>query len=378
MASKNKAYINPEILKWAREEMNYDIDEAARKIGINSQKLIQWEAGQKMPTLRQLRLIAKLYKRPSAFFYLKDAPDATKPDLPDYRQLPDENLERTPQMSLQIRRAFERRETYIELLHYLGKSCPEFKFEIDSKISTTELALKIREQLGISIDDQFSWKDHYTALNSWIDLLEKQNILIFQTGELDLAEMRGLSISEQFLPIILINSKDSPRGRIFTLMHELVHIVIGQSGICDLDDNDSNDFEVFCNKVAGEILVPKQVLKNDLDSITDYRDPFQLEYLANRYMVSVEVILRRLLILNKITKNFYQKKREEYLETYKKSKSQGFLLPAKKVVRDNGKLYTDLIISAYRDDIISLRDVSNYLGNFKINHLPKVESQLYK
>ena len=63
----------------------------------------------------------------------------------------------------------------------------------------------------------------------------------------------------------MVNPKDSPYGRIFTMIHELVHIAIGESVIQNTDfeatpPSNLDPIEVFCNQVAAEVLVPEDEL----------------------------------------------------------------------------------------------------------------------
>ena len=69
-----------------------------------------------------------------------------------------------------------------------------------------------------------------------------------------LDEMRGLCIFHDKIPIIILNGKDTPNGRIFSLFHELTHLLLAESAIC------GDDVEIFCNSVAGEFLVPESDL----------------------------------------------------------------------------------------------------------------------
>ena len=87
-------------------------------------------------------------------------------------------------------------------------------------------------------------------------------VLIFETGSVSIEEMRALCIFHQEIPIILLNGKDSVNGRIFSLFHELTHLLIGESAICD--DDESNEEEIFCNAVAGEFLVPGDDLRKNV------------------------------------------------------------------------------------------------------------------
>lgn len=78
-------------------------------------------------------------------------------------------------------------------------------------------------------------------------------ILIFETRGVSLEEMRGLCIFHEEIPIILLNGKDTPNGRILSLFHELTHLLLGKSAICE--NNELSEEEIFCNAVAGEFLV---------------------------------------------------------------------------------------------------------------------------
>jgi len=77
------ALANPIILKWARMNIGYRIEEAAKKIGIsNPEKLRKTEAGIEHLTINQLRNAAKVYGRPFPIFFLESPPkDAVDPDF---------------------------------------------------------------------------------------------------------------------------------------------------------------------------------------------------------------------------------------------------------------------------------------------------------
>ena len=62
-------------------------------------------------------------------------------------------------------------------------------------------------------------------------------MLVFQLQGISTDEMRGVSIAENILPVVAVNVKDKPNGRTFTLLHEFTHLLLRQSGICDLDES---------------------------------------------------------------------------------------------------------------------------------------------
>ena len=115
--------------------------------------------------------------------------------------------------------------------------------------------------------------------------------------------MRGLCIFHDEIPIILLNGKDSVNGRIFSLFHELTHLLLGESAICG--DEDNTQEEIFCNAVAGEFLVPEVNLTNNINNKNDFLSKSSLRKLYNLYGVSEYVILRRLLDINKISQEYY-------------------------------------------------------------------------
>lgn len=78
--------------------------------------------------------------------------------------------------------------------------------------------------------------------------------------------MRSFSIGEHPLAAISLNVSEFPGGRLFTLMHELVHILLRQSALCDLEDEpvelDPEDrrLEWFCNSVGASRLMPRDTI----------------------------------------------------------------------------------------------------------------------
>ncbi len=387
MSSSVKANINAAVLAWARDVAGYDLEEAARKIGVGAQKLQAWESGDEKPTVNQLRNIANVYKRPTATFYLAVAP-IERPSITDFRLLSTATFTRTPVLNSEIRHARHRRDIALELTAQLGEEPLNFRLQADMHEEPEALASKIRGALGVTLSSQLAWPDHYTALRAWIRAIESLGVFVFQVKNVELSDMRGFSLSERPFPVIGINGKDSPRGRVFSLLHELVHVALDDGGVCNLRESEATEhhlIERYCNRVAGEILVPKESLLNENIVINHHGmewEDWQLKNLANRYMASQEVILRRLLTFNKITAAFYGIKHNEY-ESFQQSKADesksdaGFAIPYFRIImRDNGPTYTNLIITAFNNDTIGPRDLSDFLGGIKLDHIPKIEKAL--
>ena len=241
--------------------------------------------------------------------------------------------------------------------------------------------------LKVYKNTQTKWKDDREAFNGWRQALESLGILVFQTGSIDspkgveISEMRGFAISDQPLPVIVVNSKDSLKGRIFSLLHELAHILLGDSGISGRDINEEVEKEVFCNHVAGATLLPSDWFQKD-KLLLSYRDNWSdeaVEEVAKRFKVSPEVIWRRLLTLEFVTPRIYKAKRQELLDKSKDKKVKkggGGPPPSRRIISSIGRPYIELVLSSYYQEKINSRDVSDYL-DMKLNHLPKVEDAIF-
>lgn len=378
--------VKPALLRWARETSGLAADEAAKKIGVKPARLAEWEGGTLRPTVAQLRKAASVYKRPLAVFFLGDPPVQPVP-LHDFRRLSAGTPSRpSSELFLEMRRARRRRAVALDLLGDLERSVPEFPLRAALDDDPEEVAARARAWLGVSPEDQARWAGAYEPLSAWLTVLEARSVLVFQTSEVSLEEMRGFSLNERRLPVIVLNAKDAPRGRVFTLMHEFTHLMLSQGGVCDplrvgrhartADER----VEVYCNRVAGAILVPRDaLLGHSLVAPVRGRREWSDEVLgrlADQFAISREVVLRRLLILGLTTGDFYDRRRGEYLARYqalaaRAREREGFPPLFRVVVRDNGRRYTRLVLEALDRERITLADVSDYLG-VRLKHLDDI------
>lgn len=393
MNKKVEALVNPELLRWARESARLSLEITAKKAHIKLEQLESWESGKSRPSIPQLRKLAEIYKRPLSVFYLPKPPK-TFDALHDYRRLPDQTIpEISPPLAYEIRRARERREIALELYELLGEEPPQISIEISLDDDPENLSLKIRNFLGVTIEKQVQWKSNDEAYNTWRKHFESHGILTFETSDrkINITEMRGFSISEKPLPVIVINKKDARGPRIFSLMHELAHVLLGKEGICEFDSinnigQDDWKVEVFCNHVAGAVLVPKDDFLYQLSTRRIYpRDNIEddnISALSRRYKVSKEVILRRLLTFKYISKTFYEKYKSIYDNearkiALKKGEETAYVPVYLKTLSINGRSFTQLILYSYHQEKITLSDVSDYL-RIKLKHLSKIEAEMAK
>lgn len=387
-----KAKVNPKLLVWSREDAGLTLMEAARRLRIQTDLFEAWEEGIERPTIPQMRRIADLYKRPLALFYLSEIPTGFMA-IRDFRRLPGEKLlDYSPELRVAMRRAQECRRIALGLAEDLDIRFESFGMRCSLGDSPDDVAARIREALGVTIAEQVQWRDPGHAFRSWRERCESASVLVFQASSFPPAVARGFSIAEDVLPVIVVNRKDALSGRVFTLLHELTHVLLHQGGVCDLRLSarritDEQRIEVFCNAVAGSALVPTEHL-NSHPVVVGHAperlewDDGEIEALSATFACSREVVVRRLLALRRTSIAFYERKREAYekdleqirLRKAKSTKPMKRNIPGE-TVSALGRRFISLALETYHQQRITLNDLSDMLG-VKSRHVEKIERRL--
>jgi Zn-dependent peptidase ImmA (M78 family) len=341
--------------------------------------------------MNQLRMLSRAYKRPISIFYLSKPP-RDPGVMHDFRRLPGEvAFVYSPTLRLEIRAAYQRREVALSLLEELEQKARPFTLRVALGDDPEKAAGHARKALGITYDAQVKWHDDRKAYNTWRRAIEDAGVLVFQAVGIPTEEMRAFSIAEDVLPVISVNVKDKPNGRTFSLLHEFTHLMLHESGLCDFDEDalrppQEQRVEIFCNHVAGATLAPREhllrepVVLNKGEGRHEWSNN-ELDALARRYVVSREVVLRRLLILDRTTPEFYGAKRQEFLAQYKRAEREQE--PAvdfkrnlpQEAVSNYGRSFAELVLETYQQDRIPLSDAAQYLG-VRAKHLPTVERMI--
>jgi Zn-dependent peptidase ImmA (M78 family)/transcriptional regulator with XRE-family HTH domain len=373
---RTEALVEPDVLRWARETAGLSPEEAAHSLQISDKKIHAWESGDKRPSMPQLRKMATVYKRLLSDFYLP-APPPENPLPHDFRRSPSEGVFRYSRpLRYQLRQAQQRRELALDLAAEL-----EVEFSglplLQTGEDTEQLSGTVREFLRVPLTEQRTWRDPRKSYNGWRSRIEAAGVLVFQVTGVAPAEMLGFSLTEQPLPVVGVNRKLKPNGRTFTLLHEFVHILLRQSGLCDIEEDflrppQEERTEIFCNAVAAAALVPRDALLAE-PLVAPHSGPREwsdeeLAVLARSFGVSQHVILRRLLTVRRTTQAFYAS-RQAIWRVYEppaapdESSDDDFRrnMP-QEVVSDLGRPFTRLILDSYLNSNLSLSDVSRYLG----------------
>lgn len=384
MAKSAPALVKPELLTWARESAGLSREKAASLAKIHELTLEEWEVGHVVPTIVDLRKLGEIYKRPIAVFFLPSPPrrfDAQR----EFRRLagimPGKE---TSKLLLALRWAVFRREAAKEVYRLLGDKPPELASSLDPAVDVEEGGAEIRKLLGIDWETQIKWTSPYEALNTWRAAIEARGVLVFQTSDVALTEMRGTCIPDQPLPVILLNAKDAPHGRIFSLLHEFTHILYYAAGhrtsrMTGERLPEEQPLEVAANAMAAAALLPKEAFTKIAASYRNAPsgDNEGLKFFAQKVKVSPEVILRRLVTLNLASESTYRSKREMWgvKQWYVPAPSKGGPPMEIKTVAKDGRGYTRLVLDAYDQRLINTSNASDFLG-VKPRHFPNIRREL--
>ncbi len=365
--------VNPDMLRWARETGGFGIDDVVGKLErkrITAETVASWEEGSASPTYVQLeRLAYEIYKRPLALFFFPEPPVEETP-TESFRTLPQEEIDLLePRLLYLVRQAKAMQENLRELFDGVNPAKKQVCSDITIHRSDTVsgVAKTAREYLGVGLDEQYALTTNDQALKYWRDVVEKHGVFVFKDAFKD-EECSGFCLYDNEFPIISLNNSQAKIRQIFTLFHELAHLLFKTGGI-DLrhDDyvrtmkGDNKRIEVFCNKFAGEFLVPTEDIKPLIRNHTI--DDNLLTRLAKKYSVSREVILRKCLDLNHITKAFYEAKVKKWNEerlTRGSSGSGGNPYHTKGAYL--GSPYIEAAFGKYYQGAISKTQLADYLG----------------
>ncbi len=182
---------------------------------------------------------------------------------------------------------------------------------------------------------------------------------------------------DKYSPIIAINAQDSYTARMFSLIHEFGHLLLGQTAISDTVYDEviphQSKVERFCNRLAAETLMPIDDFRNAIPADWKSRDDVVIADLAKRYGVSREAVLIRLIELSYVKREYVESKRRKYEKSGRKG---GGPTQWVKMIANNGYSFSRLVISAYDGGAIHGGQLTSLLG-MNLKHLAQANHKLY-
>jgi len=311
--ARSDANINKETLEFICSQIGVTVSFLSNRTRYDEERVSAWldAASADFPTINQAKGLAKVLKVPFAGLYMNkdNLPIKQLPKLRNLRRLPYKFAIDNSSLNLAVVELIRYHDFLISSESEMNIKTVPLSFPIISNTASVfEYAKLIREFFELKLNDQFeltSSRQFYLYVRQKI---ERRGIFVHCFTGVDVETVRGISIFNDIAPIIGINDNDRYPAKTFSIIHELVHILKRQSTLCNemVDSFSSSNEEVFCNAVAGEVLVPTTSLNSYLTGkkITDI-SLADIEIIAGRFSISKEVIIRRLLDIKQFTQDEY-------------------------------------------------------------------------
>jgi Zn-dependent peptidase ImmA (M78 family)/DNA-binding XRE family transcriptional regulator len=320
------AAINHEILVWARERAALGEVALAKKLNVALDKLIAWERGISLPTFAQAKSYAEKTHIPFGYLFLRQLPVDVLP-LPDLRTVGSStraNL--SAELKDTLKEVMARQNWYSEYQQQgEAEPCP-FVGKMQGCTDVSHIVADMKAALEMGFPLTGNWEDYLREL---VNRIESLGILVMRNSHvgnnihrpLSVQEFRGFAIADKFAPVIFINTADAPTARLFTLIHELAHIWLGQSGISDAEPQADHTTEALCNAIAAEFLVPEKDFKVYWNPSLAWQQ--NIAPLTKYFRVSGVVIARRALTLGYIDLTSYQRFVEQLQREHRERETSG-------------------------------------------------------
>ena len=375
--------VEPEVLKWLIESSGWSKEEIAKKLEISSQSIDKFLDGSKKPSFKQLERLAKAFKRPIASFLLS-LPIEEKPKPKDYRMIPGKLNKFHKKTILVMRKARNLQEICKELSRNVAYDTTSKIRKVKISESPEDIAEKYRKLFELTEEKQRKFKNAYELFNYLRDAFEEQNIFVFQFS-MPIEDARGFVFADEYPYTIVVNSADSIEARVFSLMHEFGHILLGESSI-DLPEANAiheNSVERWCNEFASSFLFPKEIANSVFSKYkSNLTETTTLKKISNRFKVSKAMLLLDMKKLNFITKQQYDDKINQFVMGYEKEKkgekkSGGGISSETKCLSEVGNKFVSLVANNYDKEHITYTDALSYLS-IKSKNFEKVLSKAKK
>ena len=232
--------------------------------------LFEWKSGKKKPTFKKIEEVSRRTHIPFGYFFLNSPPEENI-SLVDFRTIDSEHTQNPSRNLIDTINAMQRvqdwmanyyQENGYDPLPYIG-CC-------NLKENHKAIAEDIRSKLGITKEWFKLCKDSSDAFRFLRSRISALGILVMKNGivgnntsrKLNLNEFRAFTLINEYAPLIFINSNDTDNGKLFSLLHELAHVWLGENSLYNepyASQENISRLEQICNSIAAEILAPDKL-----------------------------------------------------------------------------------------------------------------------
>ena len=370
-------FINFDRIQWCCDDARVSINELALEVSIPVEKI---NSKKPLLTFNQLNKIATFFGRGTLFFLSEDEVKKDHVHSLNFRTLANQK----PDISIKLRKFIERvefqRDRYLGILEDI---------ETDKNIAFAPPALtKDVFQVSTMVRQWLNLKEQNT-FETYRRAIEQRGILVFQSngynGKWQIPKespILGFSLYDNVCPLIVVRKQQWPSQQVFTLMHELGHVLLHKTSSID-DANDFNSHkgrEYQANQFAGLVLVPEEYLSKVNVATKPKEFSEYIEWLrpyCKVWGVSTEVILRRLadngLIKLEDYEGFRYWSQNQKIPT-KDGGSRSYRHREPQHIF--GNRFVRSVFDAKNAQKLTLSKVSNYLDNLKIKDIQLLEKHL--
>ncbi|MCX7630310.1 MAG: ImmA/IrrE family metallo-endopeptidase [Geminicoccaceae bacterium] len=367
--------IRAETLRWAMERARVDESELARAVGVARERVLAWSSGSERPTHAQVHRIAR--KLDIAFSGLLSPPPERDPELPlrDFRR--GNRSEQPPSLELRavVLDAVRKRDWYRE---YRARTNPVVGlFRERSAAEAADWASRELEIEAIRRDSP-TWSTFRSrladAIENRLDVLVLRNSVVGNNTHrpLDENEFAGFALADPIAPLIFVNTRGSVARSIFTLAHELGHVLAAEDALdsdpfLDIEENldTGEDRERFCDRFAAELLMPEQDFRSAWSEAKDEDLDRRCDLLAARFRVSARAVLVRARALHLVPKEAFDEARKRIQGREKRTEDHGTERGGNfwtNLARKNSKRFLRAVIEATRNGDLTYTYGARLLG----------------
>lgn len=327
--------INREILIWARETSELTVEDAAKKLQLQdtstsagAQKLLEYENG-KAPSRSLLLKMSKQYRKPLLTFYLGKPPRKGNRGE-DFRTLRnDYNHEEDVFVDVLIRDIKARQSVLREILVEEDEATEiPFIGSANQENGVSQIANMIRKTTNFNLEKFRNFKNNDDAFKYLRTIVEEIGIFVLLAGNLgshhstiNIKIFRGFVLADKIAPFVVINDQDAKSAWSFTLLHEIAHLWLGQTGVSGAFSE--NKTEQFCNDVASEILLPTDEFKSFNPDVLNFESlTKEISTFSQARNISSSLVSYRLLRKNYIDFNLWSNLSNFYIKQWITSKEK--------------------------------------------------------
>ena len=369
--TSDRMAINPELIRWARERAGYSLEAAE----VHFSDIGAWESRRKAPTYVQLEAVAERFKVPVSVLFFPEPPDVPEPSQ-SFRTLPEREFAALPpRIHLLVRKA---QAFQIGLAELTAGRNPAGRSVLRGLHGKGPQPERARTVLGVSLGEQRRWDAPTAAFKGWRDALYEAGVFVFKDAFRQ-DDYCGFSLYDDEYPVIYVNSSRTPTRQIFTLFHELGHLLHETSGLDPVPGDllrrlpgSDRDVEVSCNGFAADFLLPP----SELDRLMASAEPSESTAvrIAGDLNVSCEMVYRRFLDRGWVTHEEYEDARGRW--NVPPAGLGGGGNSNRTLVSYLGSQYLELAFAEYYRNRLDQSGLADALG-VKPARLPKLERFLY-